>query len=208
MNDVMKSEKKRRPVILVDMDDTLADFSKAYWDIHNAVFKENIDRNTVNEWDLSKFSKQGKECYKLFKYPGLFRNLEPKPYAKEFIKNTREFADVYIVSDTPPGTGYQESVSFGNHKLEFSVSNPADDKRMWVKEHFPDFPQSNIIFCSCKWMVQGDILVDDKPSTFERFQEEGRKAILIDMPFNQAIDTNWRAKDLMEAEQLIKNYCL
>lgn len=209
--------KKQRPVILVDMDDTLADFSKMYWNIHNTVFDDNIDHKNVDDWDLSKFSSKGKECYELFKFPGLFRNLEVKPYAKEFIKNLQEFADVYIVSDSPEGTAFQESVPYDANCIHTElfvpdslnqISNPADDKRMWLKEHFPEFPQSNIIFCSCKWMIQGDVLIDDKPSTFEKFQAEGRKAILIDMPFNKYIETKWRAKDLKEAECMIKElYC-
>ncbi|MGF7535436.1 hypothetical protein AAGG74_17430 [Bacillus mexicanus] len=206
-----ETSKKQRPVILVDMDDTLADFAKSYWNIHNEIFGEKINHKKVDDWDLSKFSSKGKDCYKIFKYPGLFRELEVKPYAKEFMKNLQEIADVYIVSDSPTGTAFQESVFFdaNNNSLnQAHTSNPADDKRMWVKEHFPDFPQSNIIFCSCKWMIQGDILIDDKPSTFERFQEEGRKAILIDMPFNQHIDTGWRARDLKEAESIIRDlYC-
>jgi 5'-nucleotidase len=195
----------KKPVILVDTDDTLGDFSKVYWEIHNLVFKDKVDHNIVNDWDLSKFSNRGKEAYKLFKFPGLFRNLPLKPFAQEFMGNIQKFSDVYVVSDSPPGTSYKEIFDLENidHNIEFPHSNPADDKRMWLKEYFPNFPQSNIIFCSCKWMVYGDILVDDKPETFEIFTNLGRDIILMDMPYNRHIQTKWRAKDLKQAEEMI-----
>ena len=194
-----------KPVILVDMDDTLGDFSKVYWDIHNSLFNDKVDHNIVNDWDLSKFSKRGKEAYKLFKFPGLFRNLPLKPYAKDFMDNIQKISNVYVVSDTPPGTSFQEVFELENieFNIDFPYSNPADDKRMWLKEHFPNFPQSNIIFCGCKWMVYGDILVDDKPDTFEKFTSLGRDIILMDMPYNRHIQTKWRAKDLKQAEEMI-----
>lgn len=194
-----------KPIILVDMDDTIGDFSKVYWDVHNLLFNDKINHKLVNDWNLSNISSRGIEAYDLFKFPGLFRNLPLKKYAKSFMSNIQNFSDVYVVSDTPAGTSYEELVNLDEtyHKIEFPHSNPADDKRMWLKEHFPDFPQSNIIFCSCKWMVQGDILVDDKPATFEKFTELGRDAILIDMPYNRHINTKWRATDLKQAEEMI-----
>lgn len=196
---------KQKPIILVDIDDTIGEFSETYWNVHNSIFNDKVNPKNVNEWDLSKFSKRGIEAYNLFKFPGLFRNLPTKPYAKEFMSNIQKISDVYVVSDTPNGTGFQEEVILDNveYKIEFPYSNPADDKRAWLKENFPNFPQSNVIFCGCKWMIQGDILIDDKPATFEKFNQMGRDIILMDMPYNRHIKTKWRARNLSEAEEMV-----
>jgi len=195
-----------KPIILIDIDDTIADFGKFYWELHNRVFKDTVDYFKVNKWDLDKFSKRGLDAYKLFKYPGLFRNLPPKPYAKEFMEEMQKVGDVLIVSDAPSGTSYGETVDLDcvvpEHRVEISHSNPADDKRMWLKEHF-NIDKKNVIFCSNKEYILGDILIDDKPSTFEKFSSLGRNIILIDAPYNRHIQTEWRAKDLNHAKKLV-----
>lgn len=194
------------PIVLVDMDDTIGEFSQVYWDVHHLVFRHKVNHMLVDSWNLSQFSNRGKDAYKLFKYPGLFRNLPVKPFAQEFMTNIQKISDVFVVSDSPEGTSYQELYHIDDtehHPIAFPHSNPADDKRMWLKENFPDFPQSNIIFCSCKWMIEGDVLVDDKPETFEIFTRKGKDVILIDMPYNRHIDTKWRAKDLKQAEEMV-----
>jgi 5'-nucleotidase len=197
--------KQRRPVILVDIDDTLNRFAETYWELHNHVFEDNVHYRSVDKWDLDLFSNRGEEAYHLFKIPGLFRNIPVKPYAKEFMNSIQKIGDVFVVSDAPSGTSYGDTVDFSNfnYSIEVQHSNPVDDKRAWLKENFPTFPTENIIFCSCKWMISGDILIDDKPDTFMEFQKRGRDAILMDMPYNQMINTKWRAKDLKEAEEMI-----
>ena len=52
-------------------------------------------------------------------------------------------------------------------------------------------------------MIAGDLLIDDKPDTFLEFQKRGRDVILMDMPYNRNIHTKWRARNLMEAEEMI-----
>ncbi|WP_456364037.1 5' nucleotidase, NT5C type [Priestia aryabhattai] len=196
---------KRKPIILLDMDDTIAEFAQPFWTLHNKLFKDFVDYLKVNGWNFDEFSKRGKDAYTLFKYPGLFRNLPPKPYAKEFIEDLREIAEVVIVSDSPSGTSYLETVSLDidpEHTIDFPHSNPTDDKRMWLEEHF-NFDKDDIVFCSKKDRVIGDILIDDKPATYNSFVEANRKIILLDAPHNRDIDTKWRAKDLNHAKKLV-----
>ena len=188
---------QEKPVILVDIDDTLNTFSPVFWNIYNETNNENLDYRTVDSWNLQDFAREDVDAYALLKHPGLFRDIPLKEYADEFMKNINEKYNVYIVTDSPSGTSNCE---LKNSKF----SNPADDKRRWVRDHFPYFPQDNIIMCSHKWMIEGDILIDDKPATFEKYTELGKKIILIDMPYNRYIKTEWRAKDLREAEKLIE----
>jgi 5'(3')-deoxyribonucleotidase len=185
----------KEKIILLDMDDTVNDFIGKFWTTHNELFNENVDPSLTNDWDLTKFSKQGAKVYDIFKHPGLFRHLEPKENAVDFVKQLNNDFDVYFVTDSPAGTSFCEPGK--------PFSNPADDKRKWIQEHFPFFDHSKIIFSSHKWLIQGDILVDDKPATFLKFQEMGRDAILMDAPHNQHINTKYRAKNLLEAQEMI-----
>ncbi|NGY89269.1 hypothetical protein F6Y05_40590 [Bacillus megaterium] len=74
-NSTAQQEPKNKPIILLDIDDTIATFGPFYWNLHNSVFNDTVNYLEVIDWDLDKFSKRGPDAYKLFKYPGLFRNL-------------------------------------------------------------------------------------------------------------------------------------
>lgn len=190
--------KSNRPVILVDIDDTLNEFAPTYWKTYNETYEEEQDHSQIDSWDLQEYVRSDVDAYELLKHPGLFRYIPLKPYAEQFMKNIYKKYQVYVVTDSPPGTSHCEL------KTGVQAANPADDKRKWMKEHFPYFPQDQIIICSHKWMISGDVLIDDKPATFEKFRDLGKKCVLIDMPYNRYIDTKWRAKDLVEAERMIE----
>ncbi|WP_190279474.1 5' nucleotidase, NT5C type [Ornithinibacillus gellani] len=188
---------ERKPVIMVDMDDTLNDFAKTYWKNYNEMYGEQVDFQTVNNWNLQQFVRPDVDAYGLLRHPGLFRHLPLRDYAVEFMQHMYDRYEVYIVTDSPPGTSHCDAAGA-------AYSNPADDKRKWLAEHFPFLPQDRVIICAHKWMIAGDVLVDDKPATFEKFTELGKKCILMDMPYNQHIDTKWRAHNLREAEQMVE----
>lgn len=188
----------KKPIVLVDLDDTLNNFAPSFWEIYNELYDESQNYLNVDSWNLQDYARKDVDAYSILRRPGFFRYLPLKEYAEQFLKNLYEKYTVYLVTDAPAGTSHCEL----NAGLDFS--NPADDKRKWVAEHFPYFPQDQIIICSHKWLVTGDVLVDDKPATFEKFRELGRKCILIDMPYNQHIKTKWRAKDLQEAEEMVE----
>lgn len=187
----------RRPTILVDIDDTLNQFASTFWGIYNEVYEEDQDYTQVDSWNLQDYARDDIHVYDLLKHPGIFRNIPLKEYATMFMKSLYENYHVYIVTDSPSGTSYCQ-------RKDGHFSNPADDKRKWVMEHFPFFPQDQLIFCSHKWMITGDLLIDDKPAMFDKFNELGRKCILIDMPYNQHIQTKWRAKNLKDAERMVQ----
>lgn len=189
--------KDRKPTILVDIDDTLNEFAATFWQLYNEKYEENQDYLLVDSWDLQDYARDDVDAYGLLRHPGMFRYIPLKKHAQQFMKNIYGKYDVYIVTDAPAGTSHCDQAGD-------MYANPADDKRKWMAEHFPYFPQDQIIICSHKWMIEGDVLIDDKPATFEKFRELGKNCILMDMPYNRHIDTKWRAKNLIEAEQMIE----
>lgn len=192
---------KTNKVILFDMDDVLADFISPWISLYNKEYNDNLLPEHITDWNTTQFVKPecGKKIYDYLKTPGIFRNLSVRPYAQECIQNLiqKDFS-IFIVSDSPQGHSFCD---YQNNPL--FVGNPADDKRKWLAEHFPMIKQENIIFTGQKWMISGDVIVDDKPATFLEFQKRNRHAVLIDQPYNRHIETPYRAFTLQEAEKMI-----
>lgn len=192
--------------IAFDLDDVCNLFNQRYAEILNETFGLSLTIEDITDWDLTKVvpSHIGSRVYDLFKTPGLFRYIEPAPYAAEVMQRlTDQGFDVIIISDPPAGHSHSDVV-FGDESLgERIPSNPCDDKRAWVAEHLPMIPQSNLIFAKQKYRVRFDLLIDDKPETFELFQTFGLPILLMDKPYNRYIKTDNRITNLLEAEQKI-----
>lgn len=184
-----------KKVVLVDLDDTINECGVRFWQLHEQLHGEYVNPQHVTDWDLALFSSLGNDVYSLFTEPGFYRHIELKAYAQQFIKNLNTKYDLYFVTDAPSGTSYCD--------LQDAYANPVADKRKWVEEHFPFFDSSKMIFASHKWLVAGDVLVDDKPETFYEYEKRNRDIILMDAPHNRHIQTTKRASSLEEAEQMI-----
>lgn len=190
-----------RGIILMDMDEVLFDMIEDWLYLYNLKFNDTLTKEQILHWDTYRFVKEecGLEIYSLLKHEGLFRNLKPAKYAQEVVQRLMDNGfDIRVVSDSPNGYSYCSGYA--------SKGNPADDKRQALKEHFPMINQKNVIFASEKWYVYGDVMVDDKPSTFETFRNLNRNAILVDQPYNQEITTQYRAKDMLEVEKNIYKF--
>lgn len=189
-----------RGTILLDMDDVLAKFDQHLLDLYNAKYSDNLSPEDMHDWDMSKYVKKecGQGIYDLMRTPGFFRQLEVKDHAVEVVTRLIEKKfNILIVSDAPKGYGHDD------YKKNHIHANPADDKRDWLAAHFPMIPQSNIFLGSQKFYIRGDVLIDDKPDTFLKFQQLGLECFLMDRPYNRHIQTEKRVKNLLEAEEMI-----
>lgn len=187
--------------ILLDMDDVLAEFGNSLLSVYNDKYNDTLTPNDMVTWDMIPYVKPdcGNDIYELMKTPGLFRNLKPTSQAVDMVQRLIDNNfNILIVSDAPFGHAHSDYVT-DNSK----VSNPGDDKKAWLLEHFPMIPQSNIIFGSLKYYVRGDVLIDDKPDTYEKFSQLGLKVLLMDKPYNRYITTENRVHNLLEAEERI-----
>ncbi|MCD1258614.1 hypothetical protein B5M42_007180 [Paenibacillus athensensis] len=190
-----------KATLLFDLDDVLADFLTALLNEYNGRYNDRLTLDDVTEWDLSRSVKPecGRRVYDLFQTPGLFRQLSPKPHAADVLQrlSSRGF-EIVIVSDSPPGHAYCD------YRQDASrVSNPTDDKRKWLREHLPMVDPHNLIITGQKWRVAGDLLIDDKPETYETFVSLGSRCLLMDQPYNRHVAGALRARDLLEAEATI-----
>jgi len=63
--------------------------------------------------------------------------------------------------------------------MEFPTS--FNEKYAWIKAHYPDFPDSHIVFCGDKGVLATDFLLDDSPRQLARF---GGSPFLFSAPHN------------------------
>jgi 5'(3')-deoxyribonucleotidase len=181
------------------MDDVLARFDLGFLSIYNEKYQDSLCPDDMFTWDMTQYVKKecGKSVYELLKHPGLFRYLQPTEHSQKVIERLHHAGFlILIVSDSPRGHSHDEA-------LEQYSTNPADDKRAWLEEHFPMIPQNCIFFGSQKMFVTGDVLIDDKPETFHYHENIGMECILIDRPYNRDFETTKRAFNLLEAEKMI-----
>lgn len=200
--------------IAFDLDDVCNLFNQRYVEILNDTYGLSLTIDDITEWDLTKVVPPhiGPKVYDLFKKPGLFRYIEPAPYAVEVMQRlTDRGFDIIIISDPPSGHAHND-VIFGEEPYfvpgENNRSNPCDDKRAWVAEHLPMIPKSNLFFGQQKYRVRFDLLIDDKPETFGLFQRFDLPILLMDKPYNRHIKTANRITNLLEAEEKINELFL
>lgn len=190
----------KQPVILVDMDDVLAEFSETWLSRYNEDYDDNVTVEAFDSWNALSAVKPecGMKIFDYFTEPGIYRRLKPKEGSQEVIAELVEMgAEILIVTDSPKGCSHGDEGWKG--------SNPADDKRAWLAEHFPMIDLDNVFICRKKWKVQGDILIDDKPATIQKFQEEGRKILAMEMPYNRNMDVELRAKTWGDVREILMN---
>lgn len=163
-----------RTVVLVDMDGVLVQL------IPHILNYINQDWGTFyEEEDLTSFYLEeninlpDRVIYRYFCEHGTF-GPERKPYSGAVHAMQRLVANekVWPLICTSPMLGH---------------ANCEREKREWVAKHLPFFPQKDIIFTSHKFLIDGDMLIDDKPANVEAFADAGGRSIVVDRPWNQDV---------------------
>ena len=175
---------ERKPRIVVDMDEVIADPISKFISLYQRDFGIEIPATL----------EPGKEIYhmvpahinmKWHEYinePGFFRDLPVITGSQETLKALQDKFDVYIVSAA----------------MEFP--NSLIDKYHWLKDHFNFISWKNIIFCGDK-IVDAEIMIDDRIKNFSSFK--GRK-LLFTSPHNLLITEYERVNSWEEiAEKLL-----
>lgn len=135
-----------RKVILVDQDEVLAEFLGGLCKELNRVFKSNLKKEDFSQWDLEDVL-EPKMLEYVYNNPDIFERLDVIKDAQKYLKLLSNDYDIYIVT-----AAYWNTVTF---------------KVNWIKKHFPFIPEENIIISRSKFMVRGDIIIDDNTKTME-----------------------------------------
>lgn len=176
-----------KPTVLLDVDGVVANFVDATLlelKIHFSVVADH-DASDWPIWSMADYSGFRQLCFSnerpepkvistmlsaVWTQP-TFAAAKIRPYdgAIDGVKSLMEIADVYFVT-SPIWTS--ETWTY--------------DRALWLRTYF-DIDNSRIIFTSSKHLVRGDIFVDDKPETVEKWKQHNSPAYAVvwDQPYNQ-----------------------
>lgn len=155
---------QNKPVLILDMDDVLADLIPKWVENVNKGEGENVQVHDIKSYDIDSYFKCGK---KVFDYltSDLYRKLKPIKGSQEAVKLLSKKYDIYVVTI---GTSYKQSLI---------------PKFEWLEEHFPEIPTSKLMLVGDKKQILGDVMIDDNPKHLSTFK--GKK-ILFDCCHNKA----------------------
>lgn len=160
------TEKK---IILVDMDDTICNLVGRCIHHHNLRWPEHLMHyEQVTQWDLNGIWHP--ECNEkaFFGLPGLYEELEiVDEYMVDEMRKIHEAYELIIVTASWP--------------------TAVVEKWNWLQTHLPFIPHENFCAWKKKYLINGDLLIDDASHNLLPFTEKGGKVIGIPRPWNHDI---------------------
>jgi 5'(3')-deoxyribonucleotidase len=142
-----------RLIILCDGDGVILDWDKASRAVIKNVTGIDIDHESRNEWDILKHpALKGREdaCRAAFHEKGFCASLEPIPGAQQGLRALQEIADVYIITSPMPSETWV-------HERDAAI------------EKYFGINRKDIGHIHNKWLVRGDVLIDDKTSHIKKW---------------------------------------
>lgn len=170
--------------IFIDMDQTLNDFTTSFVKVAEKILDEDLSekaKNIGNDWGLQDVlfgdhPEKDMITEAIFNYPGFWLDMEPKELATKAVRELSRIANVYIVTFPWP-----------------TSATCFLEKYYWVKKHMPFFDMSKLIYIKDKHLLQGNIIVDDKPSYLE--SNNCDITIAFDYNYNEHVDVDYRSDD-------------
>jgi 5'(3')-deoxyribonucleotidase len=151
--------------IFLDMDGVIVDLMAGWMPYLNLTTGKDLKVEDVNMWGLEKvygipFSKIRKPLHRA----SFWEDLPPYPGAVEFVRELHNSGHEVYISTAP----------FPSDKCMWG-------KKMWVEDHLPFLPASRLCILHDKHLLQGDMMVDDKPENLAKF--EGLR-VIFSQPWN------------------------
>lgn len=179
---------RKKPILLIDQDDVLAEYIKAVTIKFNEKFNSSFKPKDCVSWDLVSIFGEG--ILEVMHDPQIFRELEPVADAIETFERLYKSGlfEMYIVTAARPSS--------------------VEAKYEWLKKYMPFLPEKNVIVCMAKHMIKGDYLFDDGMHNIEAFEDAGGKPIVFDRPHNHRCEDDYkRVNGWLEFEEYIINEC-
>ncbi|WP_418637050.1 5' nucleotidase, NT5C type [Winogradskyella sp.] len=151
--------------IFVDMDDVLADTYGKHIELYNKEHQQDLHINQITSGEIwnnvPKIHQKSIKDHAL--QPGFFRNLKPFKDAIQVMEALYNKHEVYIAT---------AATQFPNSLLE---------KSEWLDEHMPFITWQHRIMCGDKFILNGDLLIDDRTYNLEKFEGD---TLLYNSPHN------------------------
>lgn len=165
--------KSSKGVILVDMDNTIVDYSSAIAPELKKIYPTmKID---AENWQTLKLNDLHLNRRKIQSRPNFFSELKPIPGALEALRQMeKEGYTVFIVS-SPSVHG----------------TTCHSEKSQWLKEHMNEKWAKRLVLTKDKTIVRGDVLIDDKPFITGTVSPNW-KHITFSQPYNRHLNDEGR----------------
>lgn len=162
--------------IFVDMDEVLADTYGKHIELYNKEFNTNLKREECLQGEVYENvpPEHRAAVHQHVWNEGFFGSLNPIPHSIEVMKELSKKHEVYIASAA----------------MEFPLS--LKEKSDWLDEHFPFITWEHRILCGHKFILRGDLLIDDRPYNLETFHGN---TLLFNSPHNFSEDRFKRVYD-------------
>ena len=163
---------KKKPVILLDCDGVLADFTSLALQLIKDETGKSYSPDDIPHWEV--FESLGyPEIWNTFgekaSKPGFCAGMKVYPRAQAAVKKFRETCEVLIVTAPVDARPWMY------------------ERAHWLGTHF-DISRKKVIFAHEKQQVRGDMLVDDKPDNVIAWAEANPDgiAVLWAHPYNRS----------------------
>jgi 5'-nucleotidase len=170
----LEAVKRTRPVVLIDMDNTLVNFSKKFEEVWLRKHPEkDLDHSTYFMWDAVKHHYSPEELV------AVRREMEDMMCAKDFFRSMEAMEGAAEAFSELRRVGFSVWVCTSPWvDSEYSIG----DKDAWCKKHLDE--KTHLITTQDKTMIRGDVLIDDKP-TISGLMRPKWTQVLYDRPYNR-----------------------
>lgn len=178
-----------KKILLVDMDDVIVDLHTAWCDFYNKKYSDNMNSEYFRkDWDIHNRVKCGTDIYKILAVPGFGTSLKPMENAIESIYSLQYEYNLFILS---------HASCSGRFCLE---------KHIWIKNNLPEFDLGKLILCRDKWLIRGDIIIDDNYENVSNWLDRnpGCNGFLFDAPHNRG-RTSGFSRRVFSWSDILKN---
>jgi len=174
------SHRRRKMIILLDVDGVLADFVGASLSRLAGRFGRFHTREQITEWDFSSlpgFAEVASDFWESTKEPGFCASIEPYPEARAGVDLLRAIPGVSVEFLTSPMHG---------------CPTWTHERDLWLEKHFGAH-HHEVMHVRKKERVRGDILVDDKTDHIDAWSLANPKGIPIlwAQPYNAGHVKTW-----------------
>jgi len=163
---------------LLDIDGVVADFLASAFDILHKITGRRYVATDLHDWDIFETVPREHEdaFYDAWGEPGTCFSIPVIPGSHEGVQGLQERGDLYVV--TSPMA---------------SVKTWTNERDRWLQKHF-GIPHKRVVHTASKFLVSGDVLIEDKPSNLIKWLEHHPEGIgiLWSQPYNERVNLGSR----------------